>query len=39
MKILHICSYYTGNKLYKNLFKELSNEGLDQLVYIPLRDS
>ncbi|GAF65023.1 putative glycosyltransferase [Bacillus sp. TS-2] len=39
MRILHICSYYTGNKLYKNLVKELSAEGIYQHVYIPLREN
>ncbi|WP_100405634.1 glycosyltransferase family 4 protein [Bacillus solitudinis] len=38
MKILHICSYYIGNKLYKNLIKELAKEGLDQHIFIPLKD-
>lgn len=37
MKILHICSYYTGNKLYSNMFKQLSLEGVKQEVFIPLR--
>lgn len=35
--LLHICSYYIGNKLYKSLFKVLQKE-FDQLVYIPIKD-
>ncbi|MCT8139019.1 glycosyltransferase family 4 protein [Anaerobacillus sp. CMMVII] len=37
MNILHICSYYIGNQLYKNLVKELSNKGIKQHVFIPLK--
>jgi len=38
MRILHICSYYIGNKLYMNLIKELSLNGINQEVFIPIRD-
>lgn len=38
MNILHICSYYVGNKLYKKLFSELSQQNdIYQEVYIPIR--
>ncbi len=39
MKVLHICSYYIGNKLYKNLFSSLNNRfDLKQNVYIPIKN-
>ena len=38
MNILHICSYYIGNKLYKNLIKNLSSNGVKQHVFIPLKN-
>lgn len=34
--ILHICSYYIGNKLYKNLFGKL-DDLYYQTIYIPLK--
>lgn len=37
MKVLHLCSYYIGNKLYSNMFKQISLEGHDQEVFIPVR--
>jgi len=39
MQLLHVCSYYIGNKIYKNLVDKLSNKGIEQLVYIPIKDS
>lgn len=41
MKILHLCSYYVGSKVYKNLFEELStrHQVLTQNVFIPVRDN
>jgi L-malate glycosyltransferase len=39
MRILHICSYYIGNKLYMNLMKQLSLDGVNQEVFIPIRKS
>ncbi|PAE25789.1 glycosyltransferase family 4 protein [Bacillus sp. 7894-2] len=40
MQVLHICSYYIGNKLYSNLVKQLSfRNGLNQKIYIPIRDN
>jgi len=38
MRILHICSYYIGNKLYQNLIKQLFYEGIDQEIFIPIKD-
>ncbi|MBU8906552.1 glycosyltransferase family 4 protein [Desertibacillus haloalkaliphilus] len=38
MDILHICSYYIGNQLYKNLIKEISENGVKQHIFIPLKD-
>ncbi|MBP1915423.1 glycosyltransferase involved in cell wall biosynthesis [Lederbergia galactosidilyticus] len=37
MKILHLCSYYTGNKLYSKLFSELTSYIDKQTIYIPIR--
>ncbi|UJF34582.1 glycosyltransferase family 4 protein [Paenibacillus hexagrammi] len=37
MKVLHICSYYIGNKLYMNLVEQLSLLELSQDVFIPIR--
>lgn len=34
MKILHICSYYLGTKLYQNLFDSLEKKGIDEDVYV-----
>lgn len=36
-KVLHICSYFIGNKLYKFLFEELEKKH-SQTVYIPIKD-
>lgn len=39
VKILHICTNYIGNKLFKKLFSNLAKEnGFYQDVYIPLKD-
>ncbi|WP_257006642.1 glycosyltransferase family 4 protein [Shouchella clausii] len=35
---MHICSYYIGNELYKNLIGELSYTGITQHVVIPLKN-
>ncbi|MBL3645926.1 glycosyltransferase family 4 protein [Bacillus sp. RHFB] len=37
MRILHLCSYYIGNKLYKNLIKQISLNGVKQEVFIPIK--
>ena len=35
IKVLHICSYYYGTKLYKNLMNNLSKDNLDFTVFAP----
>ncbi|MCM3111980.1 glycosyltransferase family 4 protein [Lederbergia lenta] len=37
MDVLHLCSYYIGNKLYKKLFSKLSEYKIIQTVYIPIK--
>lgn len=37
MKVLHLCSYYYGSKLYENLVKELDNMEIQQEVYVPIK--
>lgn len=37
MKILHICNDFSYSKVYKNLYQELDKQGLEQVVYHPLR--
>lgn len=39
IKVLHLCSYYYGSKLYENLFIDLSNKLLKQSVYIPIKNN
>ncbi|TYS59920.1 glycosyltransferase family 4 protein [Sutcliffiella horikoshii] len=39
MRVLHLSSYYITNKLYMNLFKQLSTKGLEQDVFIPVKSS
>lgn len=36
MKILHINSYYSGGKFYKNLYDKQIEKGLDIDVYVPI---
>lgn len=36
MNVLHICSYYIGSKLYKNLITNLDEIGIYNDVYIPV---
>ncbi|MFR9071155.1 MAG: hypothetical protein ACLVIU_12395, partial [Paraclostridium sp.] len=36
MRVLHICSYYIGSKLYKNLVINLEKIGIYNEVYIPI---
>lgn len=36
MKILHINSYYSGSKFYKNLYDKQINSGLDIDVFVPV---
>jgi len=35
-KVLHICSYYTGSKLYKELFSKLDEAKIDQVIFVPI---
>ncbi|MFI8577869.1 glycosyltransferase family 4 protein [Rossellomorea aquimaris] len=37
MRILHICSYYIGNKLYMSLINSLSKHQFHQEVFVPVR--
>lgn len=39
IKVLHLCSYYYGSKLYENLFIDLSNKLSKQSVYIPIKNN
>ena len=39
MKILHINSYYSGSKFYKNLYDQQVNTGLDISVFVPTSSS
>lgn len=40
LKILHLCTYYVGSVVYKNLFKQLARESVinEQYIWIPVRD-
>ncbi|MCZ2258634.1 glycosyltransferase family 4 protein [Sporosarcina sp. G11-34] len=38
MKVIHLCTYYIGNKLYEKLFFEISKNEISQAIYIPIRD-
>ncbi|VYU31322.1 glycosyltransferase [Clostridium tertium] len=38
INVLHLCSYYYGSRLYENLFTDFSNQGLNQTVYIPIKN-
>ncbi|MCF0147278.1 MAG: glycosyltransferase family 4 protein [Clostridium sp.] len=37
MKVLQICSFYAINNLYRNLFNELNNIGIESDIYIPCK--
>lgn len=39
MKILHINSYYSGSKFYKNLYDQQAKNGLDISVFVPVATS
>lgn len=39
IKVLHLCSYYYGSKLYENLFIDLSKKLLKQAVYVPIKNN
>lgn len=36
MKVLHVCSYYIGSKLYSNMVSNLDELGIENEVYIPI---
>lgn len=38
MKVLHIANDYSGSKVYKNLVSALDENGIAQIIYIPLRE-
>ncbi|MDO4690245.1 MAG: glycosyltransferase family 4 protein [Fusobacterium sp.] len=38
MEILHICSYYLGSKLYKNLFNNL-NKSIRNYIFVPINNN
>lgn len=38
MKVLHICSDFTGTKVHANLFKKLDGMGLEQVIYTFVAD-
>lgn len=38
LKILHLCSYFKTNKLYKRLIESLDKYGITQYVYVPCKD-
>lgn len=37
INVLHLCSYYYGSKLYENLFKDLGEKNIKQVVYVPIK--
>ena len=39
LKVLHICSGYAKQRLYSELFSNLSERNIDQFVYVPVRSS
>ncbi|MDU0114572.1 hypothetical protein RT723_16560 [Psychrosphaera aquimarina] len=39
MKILHFCSYFIGSKVYKELFQEIDKHGIQQDIFVPVRNS
>ena len=36
-KVLHLCNDYLGSNVHKNLYKKLSEKGIKQVVFCPLR--
>lgn len=38
MKVLHICTYYIGSELYKNLISSIMEKKIHQEIYIPIRN-
>lgn len=39
MRILHICGYYTGSKVHKELFERLDKLGVEQTIYSAIQVS
>lgn len=39
MRILHICGYYTGSKVHKELFERLDKLGIEQTIYSAIQVS
>ena len=39
MKILHICGYYTGSKVHKELFERFDKLGIEQTIYSAIQAS
>ncbi|MCQ2306423.1 MAG: glycosyltransferase family 4 protein [Bacteroidales bacterium] len=39
MRILHICGYYTGSKVHKELFERLDKRDVEQTIYSALQTS
>ena len=37
MRVLHICSYFTGSKVHSELYKKLDALDVKQTVFIPIR--
>lgn len=37
-RVLHLCSYYIGSKLYKNLFYSLDKKHINQFIIVPVRN-
>ena len=38
-KVLHVCNDFFYSKVHSNLYRELDNSGLDQVVFAPVRKS
>lgn len=36
IKVLQICSYYIGSKLYKEMFSKLDSLGVEQTIFVPI---
>lgn len=39
VKILQMCSYYIGTKLFMEMFTKLGNAGIKQLIFVPISDN
>lgn len=38
IKVVQMCSYYTGSKLYMEMFSKLDNMGIKQIIFVPILD-